>query len=64
MSTLSPSAICLPPISVSSVAVRRKWAKAGYIRRASSTAPGISEGSSTSIFIWSGCSSRARMPLV
>ena len=48
MTTLSPSRICWPLSSVSRVAVRRKWAKAGNIRSDSSTAPGISAGSSSS----------------
>ena len=43
------------------VAVRRKWAKAGNIRSDSSTALGISEGSSSRSWRSSGCSIRARM---
>ena len=46
--TLSPLVIGQPPSSVSFVAVRRKWANAGNIRSASSTALGTSDGSSIS----------------
>ena len=46
------------------VAVRRKCAKAGNIRSASSTAPGTSSGSSISRSRWSGFSISARIVLV
>ena len=63
MTTFSPLRIVWPPSSASSVAVRRKWAKAGYIRSASSTASGTSAGSSSSLRFCSGFSSSARIPL-
>ena len=63
MTTLSPSRTCCPAISVSQVAVRRKWANAGNMRSDSSTALGISDGSSTSSRRSSGCSMSAFMPL-
>src|ERR671920_208532 len=53
MTTFSPSRMGWPASSVSRVAVRRKWAKAGNMRSASSTVPGISDGSSiSSCFCW------------
>ena len=63
MTTFSPSRIVWPASSVSAVAVRAKWANAGNMRSDSSTALGISEGSSSSSRRWSGCSSSARIPL-
>ena len=63
MTTFSPSRIVWPASSVSHVAVRRKCANAGNIRNDSSTALGISEGSSSSIRRCSGASSSARIPL-
>ncbi len=63
MTTLSPSRIVRPLSSVSFVAVRRKCAKAGNIRSASSTAPGMSDGSSSSSCRWSGFSISARIAL-
>ena len=52
----------MPFSSLSLVAVRRKWAKAGNIRSDSSTMLGISDGSSTTFARSSGCSISARMP--
>ena len=62
MTTFSPSRIFCPQSSASRVAVRRKCEKAGNIRSDSSTALGISEGSSSSFWRSSGCSISARIP--
>ena len=53
MTTLSPSLICLPPISRSRVAVRRKWYTGEAQRNISSTAGWIRLGSSCSLRSWS-----------
>lgn len=61
MTTLSPARTVLPCSSTSRVAVRRKWYTGLAQRRNSSTAPGISDGSSRSRRSWSWCSMRASM---
>ena len=61
MTTLSPFLISCAVSSVSRVAVRRKWAKAGNIRSASSTASGTSDRSSSSSWRCSGSSITARI---
>ena len=62
MTTLSPSAIAWPAISVSCVAVRLNDMTGVAHRSISSMPVGSSDGSSSSRCRWSGCSMSACMP--
>ena len=68
MTTLSPALMCLPRISTSRVAVRRKCMVTVAHRKISSTARSMTAGSlpieSRSSASWSGCSMSAFMPAV
>ena len=59
---MSPSRISCPRISTSTVAARAMWVTGLHQRSISSTAPGISVGSSTSLSHSSGCSMSAKVP--
>ncbi len=59
---MSPSRMCCPRISTSTLAARAMCVTGLHQRSISSTAPGISAGSLTSLLCSSGCSMSANVP--